>query len=80
MKNDAGKDERNEKIVSLYYRGYSRRALGAAYNITTQRVREILERHARANGLDWPPRSMTGGFGTRCDHATRYKPIPPEAL
>ena len=72
--------ERDNRIASLYYSGYSRRALAEAFKITTERVRQVLERHARAHCLPWPPTSMTGGFGTRCDHPKHFKAIPPHLL
>jgi transposase len=72
--------QRNAKIVEFYYAGYSRRAISEAFNITTQRIHEILENHARQTGKQWPPRSMTGGYGTRRDDPKHFKPIPPESI
>lgn len=74
------KDERNSKVIELYYGGYSRRAVAEAFNISTQRVYEILERDARRRNLEWPAISVSGGLGTRYDHPSHYKPIPAEAL
>lgn len=72
--------ERNQKIAELYYAGYSRHAISDTFNITQQRVAQILARHAREHGYEWPPRSMTGGYGTRRDAPQRYKRIPASLL
>lgn len=71
---------RNAKIAELYYAGYSRRAISDTLKITPQRIAQILARHARENGYEWPPRSMTGGYGTRRDAPQRYKRIPASML
>lgn len=73
-------NERNAKIVGLYYNGYSRRAIAEAFHLTTERVAQILSRHARANRLEWPPHNQERGFGSRYDHPRDYRPIPRELL
>jgi hypothetical protein len=72
--------ERNAKIASLYYGGYSRRAIAEAFHLTTERVAQILSRHARANRLDWPPHNPNLKGMARYDHPRDYRPIPRELL
>lgn len=69
--------ERMNIIAALYYAGYPRRAIAEVFQISTERIAQILSRHARWNHLRWPPLPLSGGTWTRRDI---YKEIPDGAM